>query len=416
MELRAKTKSRITASGAIRGQVERARRGRVVGGVPPDGFDHMVVDRQGREIERHRYIRPGPRGQRNASVWHILTPDGKFVREIVGPPPKQKTCEITLVPGAPERVEAVRMIFEMFGREGKGYKQISHTLNRKRIPSPRGNVWTVGAVRAILMNPAYEGKAAFNQRTSAKVYRIANRPDAMGNDHTKIEQEDSERARTRWNAREDWIVVEDAFQSPVPRELAKKARERLALMQGACTACAPGSVIPRESRSSGLLAGFIVCAKCGRYYRTHTWTWTSTDPRTRKTTRKKNYNYVCARYEDGGAEACARLYVKREVLEAPVVDSVVALIEDFRKHFEGAGRERQKRILRSFEKGITVDPDRREVTIDFYRVPPLPGGAPELAEGWYPHGDLNPGLETENLASWAARRWGHPAVNITNKA
>ena len=29
-----------------------------------------------------------------------------------------------------------------------------------------------------------------------------------------------------------------------------------------------------------------------------------------------------------------------------------------------------------------------------------------ISRNWYPHGDLNPGLQAENLASWATRRWG----------
>ncbi|OHB37327.1 MAG: hypothetical protein A3C38_06105 [Planctomycetes bacterium RIFCSPHIGHO2_02_FULL_50_42] len=34
----------------------------------------------------------------------------------------------------------------------------------------------------------------------------------------------------------------------------------------------------------------------------------------------------------------------------------------------------------------------------------------DLVQQRYPHGDLNPGLQAENLASWAARRLGAKAL------
>jgi hypothetical protein len=180
----------------------------------------------------------------------------------------------------------------------------------------------------MLMNPKYQGMAVFNQRTSAKVYRIGNRPDEMGNDHTRIAQEDDERGRTRWNAPEDWIVSEGAIPSPVPADLARRAHERIERQAGACTECEAGEVIPRESRSMALLAGFIICTRCGRYYRGHSWAWKTTDPLTGEVQMHGNYNYLCPLYEDGGEEACARFPLKRELVEEPVIKSILASLSE----------------------------------------------------------------------------------------
>lgn len=312
-------KSRITASGAIRGQVARARRGRVVGGFPPYGFDHMILNQNDVPFEIHRFVRRGPPKAKNSSVWQILTPEGALTREILGPPPKQKSNEVVLVQGEVKRREVVEMIFHLYGFEGWGYRRVAHELNRLRIPSPLGAKWTMGAVREILYNPAYRGHAVFNRRSSAKVYRIANKPDARGNDHTKIVVDDFERGRTRSNPETEWVIKRGVFATFIPPDVLNRVDEKLDLVRKTFggTGREPSGQNPRMVLSPALLSGFVICGKCGHHYRGHPWR------KKRPGCRSANdYAYVCGYFKDGGSEACRKFYVPHELLEDPIVRHV----------------------------------------------------------------------------------------------
>lgn len=76
-----------------------------------------------------------------------------------------------LVPGAPERIEAVRQMFRRRLVDGWAGFRIAKELNARGILSGRGQPWSVSSVNAILRNSVYTGIGIANRYTSA-IYNI----------------------------------------------------------------------------------------------------------------------------------------------------------------------------------------------------------------------------------------------------
>lgn len=57
----------------------------------------------------------------------------------------------------------VRLIFDMY-LDGKGYKAITNQLNKQGCKTKKGNDFSVGSIKDILMNPIYIGKIRYNLR------------------------------------------------------------------------------------------------------------------------------------------------------------------------------------------------------------------------------------------------------------
>src|SRR6185295_9725218 len=153
----------------------------------------------------------------------------------------------------------------------------------------------------ILKNPAYRAQGVYNRKTDAKVYKIALKPDELGNDYTRVEQEDSERERSRPNPKEDWVVREDNHVSPVPKELQVMVDRQLALVKatGGGTGLEGPGRNPRARRSPALLANFVICGTCGRHMRSRPTAW-----KTKDGGKHRSYSYACGARIDGGSAAC----------------------------------------------------------------------------------------------------------------
>src|SRR6185436_17205777 len=102
-----------------------------------------------------------------------------------------------------ERVEVVRRVFAWYtGSPSFGFKAIADRLNQEGIPSPKGKGWALSSIRVILMNEVYHGRIVFNRRSMGKFHRIGNR--------REIERDGCGKRRLEWNAREDWLIHENA--------------------------------------------------------------------------------------------------------------------------------------------------------------------------------------------------------------
>jgi DNA invertase Pin-like site-specific DNA recombinase len=90
------------------------------------------------------------------------------------------TDRIILVPGPPEEVETVRLIYRQFVDEGKSEREIADILNRRQILSDTGRPWTRGVVHQILINEKYIGNNVWNRISfKLKKKRVRNGPDAL---------------------------------------------------------------------------------------------------------------------------------------------------------------------------------------------------------------------------------------------
>ena len=57
----------------------------------------------------------------------------------------------------PEEAEVVKLVFRLYAEDGLGLRRIAQRLNADGIPTRRGGVWSLVAIRDILKNPAYTG-------------------------------------------------------------------------------------------------------------------------------------------------------------------------------------------------------------------------------------------------------------------
>ena len=79
-----------------------------------------------------------------------------------------QTDRVILVPGPPDEIATVRMIYGFFVDEGKSECEIAAILNRQGIMTDLDRQWTRGSVNQILSNEKYIGNNVFN-RSSFKL-------------------------------------------------------------------------------------------------------------------------------------------------------------------------------------------------------------------------------------------------------
>jgi DNA invertase Pin-like site-specific DNA recombinase len=150
-----------------------------------------------------------------------------------------------LVPGDPEQVEAVRLIFRLCADHGWSIGQIVAELNTRRIPSPSGKAqWRRQTVRQILRNRRYVGDAVRGVRSTGKYHRTA-----------RGEVTETTDRRCQRNPPESWTVVKDRHEGLVDRNVWERAQRTLARNQKLTT--------PHPGGGQFLLTGLLVCGHCG---------------------------------------------------------------------------------------------------------------------------------------------------------
>ena len=86
---------------------------------------------------------------------------------------KQKSEKVYLVPGGPEEIQVVRLIYQRRYIEGVGGLRIAKELNAKSIPASMGGRWTQRQVDVISENEAYTGVSVANRTASGRFYQRA---------------------------------------------------------------------------------------------------------------------------------------------------------------------------------------------------------------------------------------------------
>jgi DNA invertase Pin-like site-specific DNA recombinase len=110
------------------------------------------------------------------------------------------THRVVLVPGPPNEVANVRLMYRWYVEKGLGDTQIAVKLNAKGAVNPFGRGWTPWMVKNILTNEKYRGHNVFNRR-SCKLRKIS-----------------------VLNAAELWVRKDLAFQALIADELYERAQ------------------------------------------------------------------------------------------------------------------------------------------------------------------------------------------------
>ena len=141
------------------------------------GRVQYMVQQEGKHEYLRDLARNVARGQRTARL------TGKWS----GPAPYGYEIGVDgfLTPGDPERVAAVRLIFELRSK-GHGYTAISRALNERAIPAPRGGLWAAHSLRHILLRETYRGVVVIGKFSRAKYQRITDEPIRLEDKHPPL--------------------------------------------------------------------------------------------------------------------------------------------------------------------------------------------------------------------------------------
>ena len=146
----------------------------------------------------------------------------------------------------PQEAAVVREIFERYAA-GEGMRRIAHSLNARRVPSPRAqqrrqNGWQIGTLRTVLARPLYKGVKTWN-RTKKR--------NAWG------QKQQRAKAETEWielPAPELRILSDVIWATAQRRRQERTVRTRTGELKG------KGARIPKY-----LLSGLLTCSCGGRY-------------------------------------------------------------------------------------------------------------------------------------------------------
>ena len=180
----------------------------------------------------------------------------------------------------PETSPIVKKIYENYALNGMGMKAIAYDLNERNIPGPRGGQWSSNTISGILRRntEAYLGNLIFNRE-----------------DNTTIGK--------KWKPREEWVILNNAWDPIISKDLADKSTEKARSRKRAHTI--------KKDEEIFILAGKVKCGICGSTMNTST------------TGRKNVYSYYrCGKKERSGASACSNPYFRKSVLENIVLENI----------------------------------------------------------------------------------------------
>ena len=159
----------------------------------------------------------------------------------------------------PDTAEFVKRIFDLYVREGLGFKAIARVLDAEGVPSPSAHdpmrnphrpahAWASSAVRAILNNPRYLGRHVFGRQRRHEELIDPLQP-ALGH-----------AGRMKWQDDTDWVVSDvETHPALVDEETWTRAQ---ALMSERAREQNGGGA--RSNAGRYALVGLISCEHCGR--------------------------------------------------------------------------------------------------------------------------------------------------------
>jgi site-specific DNA recombinase len=146
----------------------------------------------------------------------------------------------------PRQAAVVRHIYQWYTNEGLAIRAIAARLNEQSalFPPPRDRPWTFGAVRRVLQQSAYMGRAYYNRQRACP--EMIGRPRIQGRGYRSSRGYEP-------RPREEWIEL----QAPalIPEELWQQAQERSQMNQRFGQR--------NNKRHFYLLRGLLVCGVCG---------------------------------------------------------------------------------------------------------------------------------------------------------
>jgi DNA invertase Pin-like site-specific DNA recombinase len=227
-----------------------------------------------------------------------------------------------LVPGAPDKVHVVQLVFRLYGEKGLSLHAISRELHERGFEDPRGRpVWGKATLAKMLGNRKYVGDMTWNVGHCGKYSELT---------AGQVKTSDA-KIPLRKNAARDWVIVPDVHEPLIDRALFELVQERRVGKKE--------SAGPNGDGGRFLLTGLLVCGRCG--YRM-----------VGLTTMGRPY-YRCGLYNQAGRHGCGSNMIMERKLLACIVrklqetfldpGNLQALRDEMRRLAETAKRERPAR-------------------------------------------------------------------------
>lgn len=196
-----------------------------------------------------------------------------------------------------KEAEVIRNMFNWYGNKDYSYRRIATEVNRNKLPSPTGKLWSSAYIQRILKNPVYIGYVRHNHRPVKRGKRII-------------------------TPKEEWILIKGTHPAIIPEDLFNKVQERIkqkTVLRG------------RAVASKGLLVGLVKCGYCGKnlYYKT-SHRGLKYREKYPSTNAKPYYSYYCASsytYGDGVTQ-CKGHIMGATKLEDAVVTKIQQIINN----------------------------------------------------------------------------------------
>jgi hypothetical protein len=178
----------------------------------------------------------------------------------------QRGDQVVLVPGAPEQVAVVRMIYELHHTQGWGEHRIAKELNDQGVPAPRGGPWSSRTAHIILTNPIYLGQGLTNQTAAGRHFmRSKDGPQPANRSHQELSKYRQPPRRLR--TEDEWVWVQQPalaeFLPAAIRPLAKAEQEDFRRRRLTRTRPTPKQQ-DRHRETSFILKRRLTCAQTGR--------------------------------------------------------------------------------------------------------------------------------------------------------
>ena len=198
----------------LRGRIASAKAGRMIV-TPPYGYDRVFFDATGKLVKRVPY------GE-------------KFSR------PKDWTVRLAPTENAVE-IETVRWLFRTFADTDCSVHYLVLELNRRNVPTRRGQGWSPVSVRFLLTHRVYAGDLVFGRRKIGKYHQMDGDGDVTRSNGTATRQPP--------------IIVPDAHEALIDRETFDRVQAKLKERRAK----------KAKPRYNGyILTGVVRCGHCGR--------------------------------------------------------------------------------------------------------------------------------------------------------
>ncbi len=212
-----------------------AKEGFLCGQAAPYGFDRMLLDERGDHRQR---IRTGE----------------KFS--------KARGWRTTLVPSDDAlKVATVQWLFKQYADTDTGLRNLTDQLNARGVLGPTGGPWYAASIKAILENRNYTGTFTWAKRREGK-YHSVSAGQVRERDRGEVTLSPAGKPHAIDNPREAWIVVEDAHEALIDRELFERVQAKIVERRRST----PGASYRTHTKGNGdayLLSGLVYCARCG---------------------------------------------------------------------------------------------------------------------------------------------------------